>query len=82
VQVFVQLVGEHVVAEHLPLRQMFDVQSALAAQPFPLAHWVLQVPPQSTSVSLPSFTPSVQFAVAQRPPMQAPPVQSELTKHR
>jgi hypothetical protein len=79
-QVFVHLVGSQVVAEHMPLMQMFDVQSALAAQPLPLSHLVEQVPPQSMSVSLPFFAPSVHVAVAQRPPVHAPPVQSVFTE--
>jgi hypothetical protein len=39
-----------------------SAQSAPDAQPLPVAHFVAQVPPQSTSVSLPFLTVSVQLA--------------------
>jgi len=61
---------------HFPLVQMPEVQSAGTAQIFPLAHLVVQLPPQSMSVSLPFLAASVQVAVAQRPPVHAPLVQS------
>jgi hypothetical protein len=60
-------------ATHFPEVQMPEVQSPGTAHPLPLAHLVEQLPPQSTSVSLPFLKVSVQVAVAQRPPLQAPP---------
>lgn len=60
---------------HLPPVQKPPVQSAGAAQSFPFAHLV-QLPPQSTSDSVPFLKPSVHVEVAQRPPVQAAPVQS------
>ena len=61
---------------HFPLVQMPETQSAGAAQIFPLAHLSGQPPPQSTSVSVPFLAVSVHVAVAQRPPVHAPLVQS------
>ena len=61
-------------------RQWADVQSAVMEHTFPSAHLAVQDPPQSTSVSLPSFTPSKQsppthlFVVR----LQTPLVQSAL----
>jgi hypothetical protein len=51
-------VTEHVMVAglHAP-----DAQSLCATQPCPEAHWVGQVPPQSTSVSDPFLTPSLQL---------------------
>jgi hypothetical protein len=43
---------------------------------FPAAHFVRQAPPQSTSVSVPFFTVSVQVGVTQTPSAQTPLVQS------
>jgi hypothetical protein len=77
-QVLVHVCGLHVVA-HFPLVQMPETQSAGAAQIFPLAHLVAQLPPQSTSDSLPFLAASVHVAAAQRPPVHAPPVQSVWT---
>jgi hypothetical protein len=43
-----------------------EEQSALAAHALPVEH-LGQLPPQSTSLSLPFFTPSVQLGAAQVP---------------
>jgi hypothetical protein len=58
-----------------------EVQSVGAAQPIPFAHvfaWATQVaPPQSTPVSVPFFSPSVQLGVAHSfEALQKPEVQS------
>ena len=45
-------------------------------QALPAAHLVLQLPPQSTSVSVPFFTPSVQVGTWQMLPVQTPLMQS------
>jgi hypothetical protein len=52
---------------HLPLVQLPERQSAATEQPNPTAHLyvALQEPPQSTSVSVPFFTVSVQAAALQ-----------------
>jgi hypothetical protein len=68
--------------EHFPEAQMPEVQSAGTAQTFPLPHLLGQLPPQSTSVSLPFLAASVHVAVAQRPPVQAPLMQSVYVVHR
>jgi hypothetical protein len=41
-------------------------------QPLPTAQFAVQVPPQSTSVSFPFLTPSVQEAVTHLPPEHLP----------
>jgi hypothetical protein len=60
---------------HFPEVQIPELQSAGATQIFPLAH-LAQLPPQSTSVSVPFLAASVHVAVAQRPPVHAPLRQS------
>lgn len=53
------------VAEHLPLTQNVPVaQSLVIKQTFPIAHFVVQVPPQSTSVSAPFFELSSQVGLS------------------
>ena len=56
------------------------MQSVATAQLRLLAHG-LQVPPQSTSVSLPFFTPSVQPGVWQIPDLQNVLAQSPSPEH-
>src|SRR4051812_14553216 len=57
------------------------VQSAPTAQPLPFAHFVLQDPPQSRSVSFPSFSVSVHCAITHVfvTGLQRAPVQSAAT---
>jgi len=53
-----------------------DAQSPLALQLWLLAHLVGQLPPQSLSLSLPFFTPSVQLAAWHLLPLHTPVLQS------
>ena len=57
---------------HTPL-----TQSEPIAQDWPAVHWAGQLPPQSTSVSSPFFTKSVQLAAWQTFRLHTPVVQSE-----
>jgi hypothetical protein len=57
-----------IVASHTPL-----VQSLPAAQLFPSAHAGAEPPPQSTSVSVPSFIPSIEVAAGALPLPPLPP---------
>jgi len=59
--------GTFATAEQTPDTQLPLWQSALTAQVRPFAHFVVQEPPQSTSVSLPFLNVSVQLAVAVTP---------------
>jgi hypothetical protein len=54
----------------LSVAQTLLVQSAATEHFSPLAHFA-QVPPQSTSVSVPSMTPSLHCGTAQMPLMQS-----------
>jgi hypothetical protein len=71
-----QLAGVQVpFAPQMPFRQ-----SAATAQPLPSPHFLpvgaaTHEPPQSTAVSLPFFTPSLQVGAAHAPPVQTPLVQ-------
>ena len=47
-----------------------EAQSAPAAHDRPSAHFVVHEPPQSMSVSVPFFAPSVQLGAVQRPAWQ------------
>src|SRR2546430_11314510 len=58
--------------EHTPVEQ-----SGPVPQPLPMAHLFGQLPPQSTSVSVPFLIPSVQLACTQLPLTQWPDAQSE-----
>jgi hypothetical protein len=49
-------------AWHTPLVHTPELQSPPPPQVCPLSHFVEQLPPQSLSVSLPFFTPSVHVA--------------------
>jgi hypothetical protein len=55
-----QVVGVHDAAQ-TPLTHEFDLQSVFTRQAWPLAHAAQVVPPQSTLVSVPFFTPSLQL---------------------
>jgi hypothetical protein len=48
------------------------VQSVPTAQPPPFAHLVLQLPPQSTAVSVPFFTPSLHVSAVHAPLVHLP----------
>jgi len=70
-------IGQHLPALHTPLAAL---QSASALQLLPHAHTGHVPPPQSTSVSLAFFTPSLQLGVeqvfaleSQTPLVQSPP---------
>jgi hypothetical protein len=56
----------HVPSEAKLLLQLFDAQSRSAAQALPAPH-AAQMPPQSTSLSKPSRTRSVQLAAPHEP---------------
>src|SRR3954469_20853554 len=66
--------GEHWRLMHTPL----STQSEVLLQSFPMAHFGHFGPPQSTSVSSPSFCASVQDGAAQTPLAHAPLLQSPL----
>ena len=82
---------------HVPSVQMVVAQSRATLHAFPTSHVFGQVPPQSTSVSAPFFTPSVQvvagigggdasgspppLAGAHAPLVQVPVAQSEGAEH-
>jgi hypothetical protein len=53
------------------------VQSVLAAQSFPMAQSAGHEPPQSTSVSVPFFAPSMQVGAAHVLPLQTSLAQSD-----
>jgi hypothetical protein len=53
-----------VAAAQTPELQLLLLQSALTRQALPFAHFEVQLPPQSTSVSSPFFTVSVQVGSA------------------
>ena len=57
------------------------MQSVATEQVCPVPHLVEQLPPQSTSVSVPFLTPSLQVAIAHRPFEQTPLEQSLLAVH-
>ncbi len=64
-----------------PAEQLVLEQSALTPQVLPLAHLAAQLPPQSTSLSLPFLMPSLQVGSAvQIPAMQLVLVQSPPTE--
>src|SRR4051794_10304839 len=56
-------------------------QSTPILHRFPIVHRGQTVPPQSVSVSLPSVTPFLQFAVEQTLPVHEPPAQSVAATH-
>ena len=56
-------------------------QSVLAVHPLPAVHAPHPTPPQSTSVSVPFFTLSVQDAAAHAPSWHTPELQSLLFAH-
>jgi hypothetical protein len=64
----------------LPLAQIFEVQSAAAVQTFPATHGP-QLPPQSTSVSVPFLTASEQESGAQVSPAHTREEQSAAERH-
>jgi hypothetical protein len=61
--------GTLAAAWQVPLTQLLLWQSPLPRQVFPFAHFALHEPPQSTSVSLPFFFPSLQAGAWQMPPV-------------
>ncbi|MFN7134483.1 MAG: hypothetical protein ACK4N5_20550, partial [Myxococcales bacterium] len=63
-------------AVQVPALHSAVVQSAFTAQVPPVAHLLLHDPPQSTSVSLPLRTPSLQVGAWHTPPEQTPETQS------
>jgi len=63
----------------VPLQKLMFPQSPCTLQSFPSAH-AAQLPPQSTSLSVPFFTPSLHVA-AQCIAVQTPPRQSPLIAH-
>jgi hypothetical protein len=73
------IVSEQVAAAQTPPVQTPEAQSAATAQARPSLQ-APQVPPQSTSVSVPFFTVSAQAAARHLPPLQAPVVQSAATE--
>jgi hypothetical protein len=72
--VSVQLPAAQSLLEQIPLRQSDVLSQALLSAHLP------QLPPQSTSVSDPSFTASEQEGIEQTLPMHVPLLQSEPTK--
>jgi len=58
-----------------------ETQSEASRHALPIAHGEQVEPPQSTSVSLPFFRPSLQVAIVQMLPTQFPEVQSEACRH-
>ena len=69
--------GRVQVVTHVPFWHVPDRQSELAKQPCPTGQAGHTPPPQSTPVSLPFFTPSVQVGAAQTPFVQTTLTQSE-----
>ncbi len=65
----------------MPPVQLLLRQSLFCAHFLESAHLLTQEPPQSTSVSVPSSTLSVQDAAAQTPPLQVPGSQSFWIEH-
>jgi hypothetical protein len=65
---------------HMPPAQLMVVQSAGTPQCWPCAHFNVHTPPQSTSVSLPFFLPSLQLGPAQTPPEHEAEAQSLSTR--
>ena len=70
-----QVAIAHTPAVHTP-----EAQSLRAPQTLPAAHGV-QLPPQSTSDSLPFFLPSLQLGAAQMPAVHTIEVQSLAPRH-
>jgi hypothetical protein len=68
-------------APQSPETQRPVVQSVPTTQALPWEHWGHVGPPQSTSVSLPFFTPSVQVGAMQWQLLQTPDAQSLLPAH-
>ncbi len=67
----------HVAAWQTPPTQTLSTQSEPTLQFLPSAHGAHALPPQSVSVSVPSFAPSEQLAGSQFPfPSQTPTGQS------
>src|SRR5262245_12435772 len=64
------------VLESCPVQQAWVAQSELTLHSLPGGHFCAQFPPQSTSVSSPFFTPSVQDGAAHVPYVQTPLLQS------
>jgi hypothetical protein len=64
----------------LPLQEP-STQSAPVVQAWPVLHLVAQLPPQSTSVSSPFTTPSLQLGSAHTFPEQTPLRQSACAEH-
>jgi len=62
---------EHVSAVQAPATHWPLVQSESTVQPPPSVQ-LEQLPPQSVSVSVPFFTPSVQLGATQEPAVQTP----------
>lgn len=67
--------------EHSPCLQLLVEQSVAVVQARFIAHGLQVLPPQSTSVSLPFLTVSVQLAAAQSLAEQTPLVQSVAATH-
>src|ERR671919_695406 len=72
----VRTVGGAASVVQVPLWQTPDWQSLAAEQVWPLAHAPHVDPPQSTAVSAPLSTPSLQEGAWQAPPMHTPLWQS------
>jgi hypothetical protein len=66
----------HDVASHWPFVHTSVVQSVGAPHVWEGPHFAQSAPPQSTPVSEPFRTPSIQFAARHKPPTQGTPVQS------
>jgi hypothetical protein len=64
-----------------PTQVLPATQLPSTEQRLPVAHEAQVPAPQSTSVSLPFFTPSLHAGVAQRPAVQTPYLQSAPTRH-
>ena len=69
------------VLTHTLLKQVLLAQSASTLQTLVTAHLVAHEPPQSTSVSVPFLTTSVQVGTAHLLAVQTPLVQSAATPH-
>lgn len=82
-QVFRIPSGAHPAAsgEHTPARQFFVAQSVPEEQSLPLGQRAHRVPPQSTSVSVPFFAPSVHDAGAHTPVEHEPLAHSVPDRH-
>jgi hypothetical protein len=65
--------------QHMPDTQAVLWQSPSSTHPFVVMHFVLQLPPQSMSVSSPSFIPSAH--AVHLPAVHSPDAQSPATLH-